>query len=339
MKVISLFSGVGGMDLGFIRAGHEVVWANDIWADAVTTYRENIGNHIHHGSLADISPLPDAELVIGGFPCQGFSVANRGRHESDSRNELYLEFLRVVDEKRPQYFVAENVKGILSLAGGSVFARIMADFQSLGYNVTHSVLNAADYGVPQRRERVFILGTIRGASVSVRFPPSRTHAPRATAASLGLSEWVAVGDALAVLPSPGPDSGDANHADYSNYKLRFNGHLGHRVVDATLPAPTITARGDDRGGVVVIHHPLNERRITPREAALIQSFPREFRFFGNRTSCYRQIANAVPPVLAEHVARCLPLKPAVNAPGFRTDVERTNALPPVRITSRLEIAV
>lgn len=293
------------MDLGFMNAGHEVVWANDNWSDAVSTYRANIGAHIHEGSIEAVSPVPDADIVIGGFPCQGFSIANRDRHVSDTRNALYLEFLRILGEKRPGYFVAENVRGLLSLGGGEIFRQILKDFASLGYDVSHAVLNAADYGVPQRRERVFIVGRLSGQDLPLAFPPKSTHAPGRFAAARGLQPWVGVGEALAPLPPPGPNSPVANHGDFSSYKLRFNGHLGHRIIDPDLPAPTITARGDDKGGVVVIHHPSNERRISPREAATIQSFPSDFVFVGTRTSVYRQVANAVPPRLAQHVAMCV----------------------------------
>ena len=120
MKVVSLFSGAGGLDLGFIQAGHTIVWANDLYADAVATYRHNIGNHIVEKDIKDIasSDIPDCDIVIGGFPCQGFSVANTKRHSLDERNVLYKELLRVIRDKQPKYFLAENVKGILSLNKG-----------------------------------------------------------------------------------------------------------------------------------------------------------------------------------------------------------------------------
>src|SRR5688572_30491837 len=123
MKVVSLFSGAGGFDLGFAQAGHEVVWANDIWAEATKTYELNIGDHIVCKDLREIpsADIPDADIVIGGFPCQGFSVANIKRHENDERNFLYKEFVRVVRDKQPKFFLAENVKGILSLARGKIF--------------------------------------------------------------------------------------------------------------------------------------------------------------------------------------------------------------------------
>ena len=161
MKVISLFSGAGGMDLGFIQAGFEIVWANDFEKDATITYANNIGNHIIHGDITKIEnsdiPYDDIDVVIGGFPCQGFSVANTKRSITDERNFLYRELLRVVEYKQPKYFVGENVKGLLSLAGGKVFEMIKNDFKNLGYKLEAKLLNSADYGVPQQRERVILL--------------------------------------------------------------------------------------------------------------------------------------------------------------------------------------
>ncbi|RBQ30781.1 DNA (cytosine-5-)-methyltransferase [Arcobacter sp. FW59] len=160
-KVVSLFSGAGGMDLGFINAGFEIVWANDFDMNACETYKKNIGNHIVHGDITKISSyeIPNnIDVVIGGFPCQGFSVANTKRSIKDERNFLYKELLRVVKDKQPKFFVGENVKGILSLAGGKVFEMIKEDFKNLGYKIEAKLLNAADYGVPQARQRVVILG-------------------------------------------------------------------------------------------------------------------------------------------------------------------------------------
>ena len=303
MRVISLFSGAGGLDLGFVQAGHEVVWANDNWHDAVETYRLNLGNHIVLGDIRDLdlTTIPDADVVIGGFPCQGFSVANTRRHVDDSRNLLYREFIRVVASKAPRYFIAENVKGILTLGQGAVFEKIVSDFAALDYTISYALLNAADFGVPQRRQRVFLLGVRAGAPVPLWWPPAPTHAARGDAARLGLRPWVGVGEALADVPEPTEAHTLENH-EATQYKLRFNGYLGHRVIDPALPCPTLTARGDDRGGVVIHHHPGNHRRLTAREAAIIQSFPRDYRFFGPKTSIYRQVANAVPPQLARAVA-------------------------------------
>lgn len=175
MRVISLFSGAGGMDLGFVNEGFEIVWSNDMFLEATQTYKRNIGEHIVLGDITkiDSSEMPDnIDVVIGGFPCQGFSVANTKRTIEDKRNFLYKEMLRVIRDKRPKVFVAENVKGILSLAGGKVFEMIKKDFEDLGYVVDAKVLNAAEYGVPQARERVIILGNRIGKKNNF---PNKTH--------------------------------------------------------------------------------------------------------------------------------------------------------------------
>jgi DNA (cytosine-5)-methyltransferase 1 len=303
LRVISLFAGAGGMDLGFLQAGHQIVWANEIWQDAADTYSRNINKHITLGNIeeVDVNNIPNGDIVIGGFPCQGFSVANTKRYIEDQRNFLYLQFLRVLRAKKPSFFLAENVKGILSLDKGKVFQMILDDFCATGYQVQYAVLNAANYGVPQRRERVFLFGVRKDLQVHPVFPPPPTHAPKEKAASLGLQAWLSIAEALEGVPEPDQPNFLANH-EGTKYKLRFNGYLGHRRIDPTLPAPTITARGDDRGGVVIYHHPNNHRRLTVREAALIQSFPIDFVFVGCKTSAYRQIANAVPPLLAKVIA-------------------------------------
>ena len=161
LKVLSLFAGAGGMDLGFKNAGYEIIWANDFDADSVKTYKRNLGDHIVLGDIEKIKTnnMPDnPDVVIGGFPCQGFSIANLSRNVDDSRNKLYKQMLRVIRVKKPKYFVAENVSGILTLGKGAVIQKIIKDFKSIGYKVDYKLLNAADYGVPQARRRVFIIG-------------------------------------------------------------------------------------------------------------------------------------------------------------------------------------
>lgn len=307
MRTVSLFSGAGGLDLGLQWAGHEIVWANDNFVDAALTYRANIGDHIDTRDISDIpsSEIPDCELVVGGFPCQGFSVANWGRSQDDPRNQLFWQMVRVVEEKQPQVFVAENVKGLLSMGKGAVLNNIKEAFAATGYDVQHAVVNAADYGVPQSRLRLLILGVRRDLPKYHNFPPPPTHAEPGRAELLGLLPWKSVGKALEHLPEPDAGVEIPNH-EHSRYKLRFNGHLGHRYVDPLRPSPTVTARGDDRGGVVVLHHPGNHRRMTVRELAVVQSFPDTFVFSGTKTSAYRQIANAVPPLLGAAIGRAIP---------------------------------
>lgn len=303
MKVVSLFSGCGGLDLGFVNSGFEVIWANDIFVDATKTYSRNIGNHITNEDLRNISveDIPDCDGIIGGFPCQGFSVANMGRHVDDERNTLYLQIVRVVSKKKPKFFVVENVKGILTIGKGVVFEKVRRDFAKAGYTVHHQLFNTADYGVPQKRERVILFGVRSDLckDIAMAFPPKRTHSREKTEST---KRWISCGDALRDIPEPSKEINIPNH-EGSKYKLRFNGYLGHREIDPDAPAPTITARGDERGGVVIIHHPVNHRRLTVREAAIIQSFPMDFVFEGTKTSAYRQIGNAVPPLFAESIAR------------------------------------
>lgn len=182
-KLISLFSGAGGMDLGFKQAGFDILWANDFNLDATITYKNNIGDHVVHGDITEINSnsIPDnPDCIIGGFPCQGFSIANTKRSMEDKRNFLYKEILRIIKDKKPKVFVAENVKGILSMQKGKVIEMIKNDFEglvdengkNLGYKVNIKLLNAAEYGVPQARERVIIMGNRIG--VENKFP-IKTH--------------------------------------------------------------------------------------------------------------------------------------------------------------------
>ena len=175
LKVVSLFSGCGGLDLGFINAGYEVIWANDFFPDAVETYRKNIGDHIVLGDITKISSnkIPDDfDILLGGFPCQGFSVANKKRSMNDDRNFLYKEMLRIIKDKKPSFFLAENVKGLLSMHRGEVIKMIKKDFENLGYKVDYKLVNSADYGVPQQRERVLIMGNRLGIE---NIFPETTH--------------------------------------------------------------------------------------------------------------------------------------------------------------------
>jgi DNA (cytosine-5)-methyltransferase 1 len=295
LRVASLFSGAGGLDLGFKKAGFEIIWANDNDRDAVDTYTRNIGDHCVHADIEklDIKKLPKVDGIIGGFPCQGFSVANTQRTVDDSRNTLYKSFVKAVKLGQPKFFLAENVKGILSLGGGAVFNYIVKDFEKAGYICTYALVNAADYGVPQSRQRVLILGIRKDlVSKKISWPPKPTHKDR----------QISVGSALAAVPDPDEPHKLKNHV-YSQFKLKFNGYISNRRVDPNKPSPTITARGDHKGGAMIIHHPSNTRRMTCREVAIVQGFPINFEFSGSMTSVYKQIGNAVPPPLAFAAAK------------------------------------
>lgn len=308
MKVVSLFCGAGGLDIGLINAGHNVIWASDIDQDAINSYNFNIGNHAHVADIRNLKSeiIPACDMIVGGFPCQGFSVANTGRNAEDSRNQLYLELLRIINEKKPPFFMAENVKGLLSLEKGKIFEIILNDFKSLGYQVKYKLLNAADFGVPQKRQRLIIVGVRNDIDYEFEFP-KQTHAPIEICENSQVKPWVSIGYALSHIPEPEENSSILNHT-YSKYKLKFTSYIGHRRIDPNQPAPTVTARGDNKGGVVVLHHPNNHRRMSVRELATTQTFPMEYDFKCNQSVAYRLIGNAVPVLLGQVIGACFPIK-------------------------------
>ena len=299
MTVISLFSGAGGLDLGLVKAGNRVVWANDVDVSAVETYRKNLGRHIVCCDIKDVdlAAIPDADVVVGGFPCQGFSQANLKRAVDDERNKLYSFFKRTIEVKRPRFFIAENVKGILSLGGGTVVERIVSDFESVGYRVERRLVNMADYGVPQTRQRVIFVGQrcdVAGDFL-FRFPEPGFGKGRRR-------PWRTIREALDRYPDPDTPNHVKNHV-YSAYKLAYRNFTGHRPTDPNKPCPTILARGNGGGGVCAIPHYNGKRRLTIRESAAIQTFPDSFEFCGAMNACYRQIGNAVPVLFAEKLGR------------------------------------
>jgi DNA (cytosine-5)-methyltransferase 1 len=316
LKVISLFSGAGGMDLGFKKAGFETVWANDNFAEAVETFKKNIGPEIYSDDIEkiDLESIPDADVIIGGFPCQGFSVANTKRTVDDERNILYRYFVKIVQHKRPKFFVAENVKGLLNIGEGKVINKIVNDFQSAGYQVRYHLFNTANYGVPQTRQRVIILGIRSDLDADIEFPPKPTHSASDVP---GLKKYVSIAEALKDIPDPDSKHDLKNHV-YTKYKQKFNGYISNRIVDPNKPSPTVTARGDDKGGAMIGNHPFAPRRLSCRELAAIQGFPLDFEFAGSMTAVYRQIGNAVPPPFAEVIAKTI--LNAVNK-GLRTRTE------------------
>jgi DNA (cytosine-5)-methyltransferase 1 len=291
MTILSLFSGAGGLDLGLIKSGNSVVWANDIDTAAVETYKNNIGGHITCADIKEvrISNLPDADVVVGGFPCQGFSVANKFRGTEDERNQLYKHFYSVIKEKQPKFFIAENVKGILSLDGGNAIKTIVNEFSGAGYNTVYQLCNMADYGVPQTRQRVIIIGQRKDLGPLLQFQfPRKTHD-----ASGVPQRWVSIREAIEHFPDPDGENNIPNHV-YSSYKVEFRNWAGHRQTDPDKPSPTVLARGNGKGGVCAIPHYNGKRRLTIRESASVQTFPEDFVFSGTMGACYRQIGNAVP---------------------------------------------
>ncbi len=202
MKVISLFSGCGGLDLGFVKAGYDVIWANDNFPDACETYKKEIGDHIVCKDILeiDVKSIPKADIIIGGPPCQGFSGVGK-RDPNDDRSMLVWRYLEIVDEIKPSFFILENVTGIRSSKtadGKNVLDELKKQFELLGYTINIHLLNAADYGVPQRRRRVFIIGSLHGKTVSA---PPPTHGTE----GIGVKRWVGTKAALSDLGLPTED--------------------------------------------------------------------------------------------------------------------------------------
>lgn len=293
-SVVSLFAGCGGMDLGFrggfdflgthyARHAFDVIWANEINPHACATYRLNLGDHIVEGDInACMDKLPVyADVVIGGFPCQDISINGKMLGLAGKRSSLYTVIVETVSRLRPKVFVAENVGSLLMKKHEETLQRILSDFKSLGYNVTHRLYCAEKYGVPQTRERVIFVGTRNDMPAFV--PPEPCVARPVTAR-----------EALADLESR-PQDQAFSHI-WSEAKV--SGEQGNRHLVASRPGYTIRA---ECHGNIQFHYSL-PRRISMREAARIQSFPDSFRFVPGIRATERQVGNAVPPVLAWHVA-------------------------------------
>lgn len=312
IRVVSLFSGCGGMDVGFTGnfeylgnkyedLGFKICFANDIVQDACDTYE---GYFKHKATCLDIKEyldgngvIPDCDVVIGGFPCQDFSLAGKRGGFNTERGRLYEQMKRVIVLKRPMIFVAENVKGLTNLSGA--LERIKNDFASVypGYRISDHLLMAADFGVPQTRERVIIVG-IRKDCLTDFYPPSPTYACDETNEDKR-KPWVTAKEAIEDLwGTENKKDCLPNQNQYSQAK-NYGEHLqGNKAIRSDYPGPTIRA---EHHGNIEFHYK-RKRRLTVRECARIQSFPDNFIFKGSGSSAYVQVGNAVPPVLGWHIA-------------------------------------
>ena len=281
---VSLFCGAGGLDIGFEQAGFKTIWANDFDKDACKTHQNWSKAKVVCGDIAkvDVTEIPDSDIILGGFPCQGFSLSGP-RKIDDSRNVLYKYYVRIVKAKQPKIFVGENVKGLLTMANGDIFEAIKEEFSQCGYNVFSQLVNARDFGVPQDRERVIIVGIRKDLGIndfSIPIPKNKHMTMR---------------EALAGMPEPNPD--DVCNAPYSSRFMSRNRKRGWDDVSYTIPAmakqvtlhpssPDMEKLGTDlwkfgNNGLT--------RRFSWQEAAVIQTFPRDLKFEGDLVSKYKQI--------------------------------------------------
>jgi len=347
LKAIDMFCGCGGMGLGLKKAGFDVLYANDINEDAVKTYRANLKDTlVECGDITKIDPLDvkkkiknqKIELIVAGTPCQGFSTSGK-RNPNDPRNKLFKQLIKFVNEFQPKIFVMENVSGLLNMEDGNTFEHISKSFKAIGYNVHHDILTASDFGVPQNRKRVFIIGTKNKIPKSKLFPKTRkkeTISVEEAISDLAFLGLNAKTNSYKIKPNSKyqkkmrmkskniQNHESANHSE--KIQKRFAkippGIDGRDVLDKSVtskrdfyrmnpknPSRTITTLPED-----FIHYKLN-RIPTVREMARLQSFPDDFIFLGPRTtggkqrikSCpqYTQVGNAVPPLMATAVFRKL----------------------------------
>ncbi len=296
-SVVSMFSGCGGMDLGFVGGFEvfgqrfasnpfEIIWANELNPFACATYRKNIDHPIQEGDVWQLlDTLPKkADIVVGGFPCQDISINGKLRGIDGARSGLYRAMVEAVSRVKPKVFVAENVKGLLMKTHQSSLAKVITDFEALGYIVSYQAYKAVEFGVPQNRERVFIVGQLKG---SKPFVPPTGHLTSGNY----MSAFEAIDDLRHL-----PEDQSINHV-WS--RAEKSSDQGSRKLTAKKPAATIRA---ECHGNNQFHYALR-RRISMREAARFQTFPDDFIFQSKLRETERQIGNAVPPVLAWHIAQ------------------------------------
>lgn len=332
IRVLSLFSGCGGMDFGVEAAGGNVVFANDILPDACKTLESNFPHtDVKLGDISSVLAFPHADVVVGGYPCQSFSMAGNRDPKKDARTNLYKQFLRVVAAVRPKYFVAENVSGLKQLGAGSFLEEQVRAYEKEGYIVSYQLLNAKAYGVPQSRKRLFIVGVRKDLGQVFEFPPE-THGKQ-TKKEAQLLPFASHGDAIRDLPLwPEGEFYERPHDPEGHFSWYFMSR--NRKAKWADPAYTVVANWRH-----VTLHPASPvmkltwsnladgwkqrwdfseeyehlacdpsrptlaeaRRLSWRECSLIQTFAKGFEPVGDTESKFTQIGNAVPPMLAEAI--------------------------------------
>lgn len=335
-RIIDCFCGAGGLSLGFENKGFEVVYAFDLDNAAIKTYQNNPSYHHGPSFVRDIykvskrsieedlgGPLGTIDVVIGGPPCQGFSVQRRG-NDKDPRNDLVLEYVRLLKEIKPRFFVMENVGGILSNRGAPYIKALVENMEAAGYYIHKKKLVASEYGVPQDRTRVIIVGEFigclsNGIDTTFTYPVPNADPPktvRNAISDLIDKDETDIANHKADRLSPlnlkriqAIKEGQGRDSLPEELQLECQKkNNGHRHLDTygrmawDQPSPTITARFDSfsRGR---FGHPQLDRSITLREGARLQTFPDEFKFLGTKVEVARQIGNAVPPLLSEKIAQ------------------------------------
>jgi DNA (cytosine-5)-methyltransferase 1 len=321
MKVVSFFAGAGGLDLGFQNAGFDVVWANEYDKEIWETYEKNHKHTIlDKRSIVDIpsSEVPDCDGIIGGPPCQSWSEAGSKKGIADKRGQLFYEFMRILADKKPKFFLAENVSGMLLPAHKEALANIKQMFQDIGYTLSFQLLNVSDYGVPQDRKRVFFIGYRNDLKIKFEFPKPTTSENKITLLK-------AIGDLKdTVLPAKQGNLTNGNDCKVSNHEYMIGGFSSifmsrNRVRSWDEVSFTIQAGGrhapihPQAPKMKFIEQNLREfvkgkenlyRRLSVRECARIQTFPNSFTFhYSSVVAGYKMIGNAVPVRMGKVLAQ------------------------------------
>lgn len=321
MKIVSLFSGAGGLDLGFERANFEIIWANEYDREIWETYRRNHPKtFLDTRSICQINAdeVPDCDGIIGGPPCQSWSEAGALRGIADERGQLFFDFVRIIREKKPKFFLAENVSGMLSPRHKSALENIKTLFTDSGYNLAFSLLNAADYAVPQDRKRVFFVGIRNDLGVKFTFPKVIEKKITLLQAIGDLQDNVIparegnkTNGSQCLMPNHEYMTGSFSSIFMSRNRVRgwqeqsFTIQAGARHAPLHPQAPKmISVEANKR--IFAVGKESLYRRLSVRECARIQTFPDDFLFFYTKvTSGYKMIGNAVPVNMAFYLAKSI----------------------------------
>ena len=305
---MGMIGGFRFLNKSYTKLPYEIIFALDKDKKAVETYNKNFKICAVANDIEDIdcNKIGHTDLIVGGFPCQSFSTVNPSKDPYDERGQLYKHMARFLKEKKPKAFIAENVKGMLVLKKGSIFSKIVNEFLLAGYKIEYKLLNAADYGIPQKRQRVFIVGVRDDLNMSFKFPES-THSE---IPSGKIKKWVGIGNIIKSLVPEDPKYYFSQRAVDGMKKAKNNMKRG-LWQNLEQPCLTITSHLakvsiNSRDPVLLVNNKKwLYRRFTPREAARIQSFPDKFEFVGSESDAYRQIGQAIAPVMMWHIANSL----------------------------------
>ena len=312
LKVASLFCGCGGTDVGLLGGfdflgkyynsnSMEIVYANDIDDNACKIFKENFGITPDNRDIRAVKTeeIPEFDILTGGFPCQSFSIVAQNPKRlgvKDERGKLFFEMCRILRERQPKCFIAENVKGILTANKRSAFPLILKEFEESGYEVQYQILNSADYGVPQKRERVIIVGFRKDLNITFSFPKAEIddetkYIPLKTVIEKRVDEKYFFSErAVAGMMKKRESMNKGRAQDINKPCNTVGAHLAKVSLNSTDP---VLMEGE------------RYRRFTPREVARIQSFPDDFELVGSEAAQYRALGNAIPPVMFWYVAKAV----------------------------------